>query len=158
MHQHFCIGVLLLEFSQLERFKFVVNDARALPQQHVGTGFALDVRAQVTIRCPDNFLTLAMQMFNDAQADRGSDHPIGTRLYCRTGVGVHDDGAIRMRIAIRRKLIRWATEIERTFGFEFGHDHALFGIQNLCRFAHESYAAHHHRFRRMIATEACHLQ
>jgi hypothetical protein len=67
VHQHQRIGVLAAEQVQLQPLEFVVHDAGAVPQQHVGAGLVLDVAAQVAVGRPQHLLALRMQVADDGQ-------------------------------------------------------------------------------------------
>ena len=69
MYQHFGVGVFGHEVFEFNGFEFVVYDAGALPQQHVGAGLFLDVGAEVTIGRPDDFFALFFQMRDDFECD-----------------------------------------------------------------------------------------
>ena len=70
MHQHDGIRMLGLQRQQLLGLEFVVHDARTLPQQHVGTGLAADVVAQVPVRSPDELFSLCLEVGDDLQRHR----------------------------------------------------------------------------------------
>ena len=69
MHQNFCEWVRGFELLELESFKLIMDDACALPHDHVCACFFLDVVAQMTIGCPENFFTLCFEMSDDWQRD-----------------------------------------------------------------------------------------
>ena len=56
-----------LQFLGLE---FVMHHAAALPEQHVGPGFALDMAAQVTIGRPEDSFAACMQGCDDVLPHR----------------------------------------------------------------------------------------
>ncbi len=63
-----------------------------------------------------------------------------------------------MRIAPARERLGRASEIERAGRLQIRHQHALFGRQDLRGLAHEAHAGNDQRARRVIATEARHLE
>ena len=153
-----CTGVLALEVGQFLGLEFVVDDAGALPQQHVGAGLAADVVAQMAIGAPDQLLALLAQVADDLQGDRGGDDPVGPRLHLGAGVGIDDDGAVGVLVTEGGKLVGRAAEVERAFGGQIGHQHGLVRAEDLGAFAHEAHAGHQQRLRRVAGTEAGHLQ
>ncbi|MNY67022.1 hypothetical protein D3C86_2045310 [compost metagenome] len=54
MHQDLGVGEFAAQQVQLDALELVMHQAGALPQQHVGTGFLLDVAAEVLVRRPEN--------------------------------------------------------------------------------------------------------
>ena len=104
------------EVFEFNRFEFVVYDARALPQQHVCAGLLLDVGTEVAIGRPDDFFALFFQVRDDFQCDGGGDHPVGACFDFGGGIGVHDYGAVGMRVAERGEFVNRAAQIKRAFG------------------------------------------
>ncbi|MNF55441.1 hypothetical protein D3C76_709040 [compost metagenome] len=135
-----------------------MDDAGTVPQQHVRAGILLDVAPQVLVGCPDDLLTVIHQAFDDFQGATGGHDPVGTRLDRSRRVGIHHHGAIRMLVAECSELIDRATEIQRTGRFQGRHQHALFRVEDLGRFAHETHASHQHGLGRMLVAEASHLK
>ncbi|MCY1438392.1 hypothetical protein D9M71_545880 [compost metagenome] len=67
VHQNRRIRVQRLHVFKLLGLELFVNDAGTVPQQHVGTGLALDVGPQVLVRAPDDGLAVVHQAFDDLQ-------------------------------------------------------------------------------------------
>ena len=67
VHQNRCIRVQRLHVFQLLGLELFVNDAGTVPQQHVGTGLALDITTQMLVWPPDNGFTVIHQAFDDLQ-------------------------------------------------------------------------------------------
>jgi hypothetical protein len=63
--------VLLLQRFELQGLELVVHDAGAVPEHHVGAGFAADVVAQVAVGRPQDFVALALsaRTMSSAQLD-----------------------------------------------------------------------------------------
>ncbi|MNT00542.1 hypothetical protein D3C72_1349780 [compost metagenome] len=100
-------GVRIEGFHACQRlsFKFVVHNTRTLPAQHIRAGLLLHVVAQMFIRCPDDLLPETIQMLNEFNGDTGGDHPVCTRFDSGGGVGVNNDGSVRMGIAKRAEFV-----------------------------------------------------
>ncbi|MNH25917.1 hypothetical protein D3C79_859420 [compost metagenome] len=60
-----------------------MDDTGPLPAQHIGTGLLLHIAPQVAIRRPDDFLTQAVEMFNQFNSDTGGNHPVRPSFYRR---------------------------------------------------------------------------
>ncbi len=73
-------------------------------------------------------------------------------------VRVDHHGAFGMPVAKRGELFRGTAEVERASRIEIRHQHALLGVQDLRRLAHEAHARDHQRRGFLGAAEACHLQ
>ncbi len=158
MHQHHRLRVLLAQQFQLDALELVVNDAGAVPHQHVGAGLLLDVAAEVLVGRPQHFLALLVQVTHDRQRARARHHPVGTGFDGRAGVGIDDDLALRVRVAEGGEFVRRAAEVERAGGFEVGHQHAFVRRQNLRALAHEAHARDDQCLRGVVAAEARHLE
>ena len=158
MNQHHRIGMFRLQHRQFLPFKFVVNDTRTLPQQHIRACFAADVVAEVAVGSPNQLLAARFQIRHDFQRHRRRDHPIGTRFHGGGSVGVHYDCAVGVLVAKRRKRFFRATQIQRTFRFQIRHQHRFFRAEDFRALAHEAYARHHQRIGFVFRTEASHFQ
>ena len=112
----------------------------------------------MSVRCPEDFFTLRMQMRNDIQTDGRSHHPVGASLDRSAGVGINHHRTIRMGIAKGGEFVCGATQIQRTSRIQIRHQHGLFRGENFCCLAHETYTGHDQRLGRMITTKARHLQ
>jgi hypothetical protein len=67
VHQHLGLGMLFFQRLQLEGLELVVHDAGAVPEHHVGAGFALDVAAQVAVGRPQDLLAAVFERAHDVQ-------------------------------------------------------------------------------------------
>ncbi len=67
MHKDRCIRIQGLHVFELPRLELFVDDARTIPQQHVGAGLLLDVAAQVLVGRPNDRLAVVHQAFDDFQ-------------------------------------------------------------------------------------------
>ena len=158
VHQDGGLRIERLHILQLLGLELFVDDAGTVPQQHVGTGLALDVAPQVLIRRPENLLAVVHQALDDLQRAAGGNHPVGPRLYRCRGIGVHHHGAIGVLVAEGREILNRAAQVERAGGVQGRHQHALFRIEDLGGLAHELDPGHHHGLRRVLVAETGHLQ
>ena len=158
MHEHQRAGMLRLQQVELEPLELVVDDARAVPHQHVGAGLLLDVAAEVPVRRPQHLAALLLQVVDDRQRARARHHPVGTRLHRGTGVGVDDNAAVGVGVAKALEIFGRTAEVERAGRVEIGHQHTLLGAQDLRRLAHEAHARDDERLARVITDEARHLE
>mmetsp|Transcript_6218 Transcript_6218/g.25153 ORF Transcript_6218/g.25153 Transcript_6218/m.25153 type:complete len:345 (-) Transcript_6218:315-1349(-) len=158
VHQDLRLRMLLAQQLQLQALELVVHDAGAVPHQHVGAGLFLDVAAQVAVGRPQDFLAAGMQVGHDLQRAGTGHHPVGPGLHGGAGVGVDDDLAVRVGVAKTREVIRRAAQVQRAGRVQVGHQHALFGAEDLGRLAHEAHAGHHQGLGGMVAAEAGHFQ
>ena len=108
MHQHRGIRVVAGKILQGCGLEALMNNTAGLPDQHVGTGYPLDIVTQVAVRRPEDFFTLGMQVSDHVYSDARGHHPVGAGLHLCTGVGVYNHGALRMRVAERDEFIRRA--------------------------------------------------
>jgi hypothetical protein len=143
VHQHRGVRVQPAHPVQREALELLVHDAGAVPEQHVGAGHALHIAAQMLVRRPEDLLALCVQVLDDGQRDAGGDDPVERALTSARGVGVDDDGAVRVRVAEGAEGVRRAALVQRAGGAQVRHQHALFGVEDLCRLAHEAHAADH---------------
>ena len=104
--------VIALEQFQLQALEFIVHDAGALPQQHVGAGFTLDVATQVLVGRPQDLSSLLVQVTNDVDGAGTGDHPVGSRLHGGTGVGIDHHLAVGVGVTEGREIHGRATEVE----------------------------------------------
>ena len=158
MRQHAGLGVLLAQQLELQAFELVVDDAGAVPQQHVGAGLLLDVAAQMPVGCPQDLLPQRSQVAHDGHGARAGHHPVGACLDGRTAVGVDHHGAVGVRVAERGERVGRAAQVERAGGLQIGHQHALGRRQDLGRLTHETNAGDDQRAGRMVAAETGHLE
>ncbi|MNO77054.1 hypothetical protein D3C76_681490 [compost metagenome] len=158
MHQNRRIRVQRLHVFKLLGLELFVNDAGTVPQQHVGTGLALDVGAQVLVRPPDDGFAVIHQAFDDFQRTARRHHPVRAGFDRRRGIGVNHHRALRMLVAERGKLIDRAPEVQRARRFQGRHQDAFFGVEDLGRLAHELHPGDHHGLGRVGVAEAGHLK
>lgn len=158
MRQHARIGVLGAHQRQLGALEFVVHQACALPQQHVGAGLLLHIVAQVPVGRPQDLLAARMQVGDQVQRDRRGDDPIGARFHRGAGVGVDHHGTVGMRVAPGREVRRGTAQVERATGREIRHQHALAGAEDLGGVAHEAHARHDQCPGGVVAAETGHFQ
>ena len=158
MHENRRLGIQRLHILQLFGLELFVNDARAIPEQHVRTGFTLHIATEMLVRSPDDLLAVVHEALDDFQRATGSHHPVGTCLDRSGGVGIDHHGALGVLIAKSRELRNGAAKIQRTGGIERWHQHTLFGIEDLGRLTHELHAGDHYRLRRMLIAETRHFQ
>ncbi len=157
VHQHLGRRVLAHQLLQLKSLEFVVHDARTLPHQHVGPGFALDVGAQVLVWRPQDFVPAFFERAHDVKGAARCHQPVGARLHGRAGVGIDHYRALGVLVAKGGKFVDRATEVERAGGVEVGHEHGFVRRQNFGRLAHEAHAADHQRLRCVLAPKTRHL-
>ena len=158
MNQHHRVGVFRLQRRQLLPFKFVMDDARTLPQQHIRARFAADVVAEVAVGPPNQFLAARFQIRHDFQRHRRRYHPVGTRFHGGGSVGVHYHRTVGVLVAKRRKRLFRTTQIQRTFRFQIRHQHRFFRAEDFRALAHEAHARHHQCIGFVFRTETRHLQ
>ncbi|MNN20484.1 hypothetical protein D3C81_1337650 [compost metagenome] len=158
MHQDRRIRIQRLEVFQLLRLELLMDDAGAIPEQHVRPGLALDVASQMLVRCPQDRLAVIHQVLDDFHRATGSHYPVGARLHGCRCVRVDHHGALRMLVAERRELLDRTAQVQRAGRLQGRHQHSLLRIEDLRRLAHETDASHHHRLRRMLVAEARHLE
>ncbi|MNG97804.1 hypothetical protein D3C79_569270 [compost metagenome] len=135
-----------------------MDDAGAIPEQHVSAGLFLDIAAQVLVRPPDDGFAVVHQALDDFQRAAGGHHPVGTGFDRRRGIGIDHHGALRVLVAKRRKLFDRATQVKRTGRFQGRHQHALFRGEDFCRLAHEAHPGDNHRAGFVLVAEAGHFQ
>ena len=151
-------GVLRAEELELDALELLVDDAGAVPHQHVGAGLARDVGAEVPVGGPQDLLARVREVAHDRERAGARDHPVGAGLHGGARVGVDDDGAVGVRVAEGGELVGRAAEVERAGRVEVGHQDPLLGAQDLRRLAHEADAGDDERPRRVVAPEAGHLE
>jgi len=135
-----------------------VHHTAAVPDEHVGTGLALNIVAKVLVRCPQDFPALLVQVLDELDRNARSHHPVGARLHRRAGVGIHHHLAVRMGVAEWNETVGRAIEIERALGLQSRHEHAFFRIQNLGGLAHEAHPGDYQCFGRMLVAKARHVE
>ncbi|RMP50647.1 hypothetical protein ALQ21_200105 [Pseudomonas savastanoi pv. glycinea] len=135
-----------------------MDNAGTVPQQHIGTGFTLDIATQMLVWSPDDFLAVVHQAFDDLQRTARGHYPVRTGFDRCRGVGIHHHGTLRVLIAERGKLIDRAPYVKRTGGFERGHEHTFFRVENLRGFAHETHACDQYSTGSVVIAEAGHFQ
>ncbi|KPY73818.1 Uncharacterized protein ALO45_05526 [Pseudomonas syringae pv. syringae] len=158
VNQNRRLGVQGFHVFELLGFELFVDDAGTVPQQHIGTGFTLNVTTQVLIWRPDDFLTVVHQALDDLQRAARGHHPVRTGFDGCRGVGIHHHGTLRVLVAKSGELVDRAPHIERAGGFERRHEHAFFRVENFRGFAHETYTRHQHSAGCMVIAEARHFQ
>ena len=158
VHQYLGPGVFLLQGGEFEGLEFVVHDAGTVPQHHVGTGFALNVATQVTVRRPQNFLPRGFQGPHNVQRTTGGHHPVGPRFHGGAGVGVDHHGAVWVGIAKSVERVNRTAQVKGALRLQVGHQHTLARRQNFGGFAHEAHAGHHQGAGGMVAAKARHFQ
>src|SRR5690554_34534 len=112
MHQSRRIGMECLEVLNAFGLELFMDNAGTVPEQHVGTGLALNVVAQVLVRGPQDLLTTRLEVLNDIHGYGGGHYPVGTGLYSCRRIGVNHHGAVGVRIAEITEGIRRTTGIE----------------------------------------------
>ena len=158
VNEHLCPRMLFLQDLQLQRLEFFVHDACAVPQQHVGAGPALHVGPEVTVGRPQYLFPALVQVAHDVERDCGGDHPAGARLDRCARIRIDHHGALGVQVAETGEFIGRTTQIERAACVEVGHEHALLGIEDLRRLAHEAHARDHQRRRGLRPPETRHLE
>ena len=151
-------GVLGPEFAQLLRLEGLVDDAAALPQEHVGAGDLADVLAQVTVRRPEDGLAPVGQVAHHPGSDGGGHDPVGPRLHLGGGIGVDHHGPVGVGIAEGTEFPGGAAQVQGALRLQGGHEDPLLGAQDPGRFAHETDTGHHQGSRLGAGAEAGHLQ
>ena len=141
VRQHFRLGVALPEFRQFPALEFLVDDATALPQDHLGPGLLLHIFPQIFVRRPDDLLSRRRQALDHLHRAAGGDHPVGPGLHRGAGVGVDHHSVIGMTVAEGPEFVGGATQVQGAFRMEVRHQHPFFRVQDLGGFAHEAHAA-----------------
>lgn len=108
----------------------------------------------MAIRCPDDFLTQAVETFNQLNGNAGGHNPVGTRFDRRRGISVDHYGAIGINIAKYTKLFLRAAQIQRAFGLQCRHQHLFFRTEYLGGFPHKTYPSDQQRRSRMRTKRA----
>src|SRR5690606_23129518 len=109
-----------------------MDQARPLPKQHIGASLLRDVFTQVTVRTPNKYFTIRMQMSDDIDANRRSYDPISTGFHSSTCIGINHHCTLRMGITKGREFISRAAQIERAFSLQIWHQYRLLHTQYLC--------------------------
>ena len=130
----------------------------ALPAQHLGASLLLDVGTEVTVRAPDDLVTLAVQMFDDLQRDAGGHHPVRPRLDRRRSIGVDHHDMVGMGVTEGGELLDGAAQIKRALGLQRRHQDSLVGAQDLGGLAHEAHPGDDQGLCLMIAAKAGHFE
>ena len=112
MNKNSGIRVKRLHAGQCLRLELVMNDAGALPAEHVCPGLLLDVASQMAVGCPDNLLTQAVQVLNQFNGDARRNNPVCARFHCCRRIGVNHHGPVRMGIAEGREFVNRTAEIQ----------------------------------------------
>ncbi len=131
-------GCSRAEELELDPLELLVDDAGAVPRQHVGAGLAGDVVAEVAVGRPQDLLAPLGEVAHDRQRAGAGDDPVGPRLHGGARVRVDDDRPVGVRVAEGGELIRRAADVERARRVEVGREDALLGAQDLRRLAHEA--------------------
>ncbi len=135
-----------------------MDDTGAIPHDHVGTGFILDIAAEILVGCPEQFLTLVDQVFGYLQCNTRCHHPVRTCFDCRRGIRVHNHGPVGMFITECGKLIDRTAKIQGTGRLKGGHEHALFRAENLGGLTHKFDTRHHERAGILLTAKASHFE
>src|SRR5690606_40455528 len=59
------------------------------------------------------------------------------------GVGIHHHGPVRVLITESGEFVNRTADIQRAGSVQGGHQHPLFGAEDLRRFTHEAHAGYH---------------
>ena len=158
MNKNGGVRIKRLHACQRLGFEFVVHNAGPLPAEDVSACLLLNIIAEMSVRCPDNFLPQAVQMLNQLNGDAGGHDPVCPRFYRRGGVGINHHGTVRMGVAEGGERVNRAAKIERTLGIQRRHQNGFFRAENFRRFAHKTHASNKQRGSRMFCAKARHLQ
>ncbi len=158
VHQHGRIRVLLLELAQGLGLEFVMDDAVALPAQHLGPRLLLDIGTEVPVRAPDDLVALAVEVFDYLKCNAGRHHPVRPCLHRRRGIGIDHHYVVGVGIAEGREFIDGTAQIERTLGLQGRHQYPLVRAQDLGGLPHEANPGDDQGLRGMIPTKAGHLE
>src|SRR5690606_32479103 len=158
VHQDGGVGVEGLQLLEAAELELLVDDTAAVPQQHIGAGLLLHIAAQVLVGGPEDLLPPAIQVVDDIEGDAGGDHPVGPGLHRRRGVGVDHHGAVGVLVAEGGEFLGGAADVQGAGGLEGGHQHALFGGEDLGGLAHELDAAHQQGRGPVLLAEARHFE
>src|SRR5690554_4356601 len=131
-----------------------MHNTGSVPQQHVGTGLALDITPKVLVWPPDDLFPVIHQGFDNLQCTTGRYNPVGTGLYGSGSVGIHHNGTLGMLVTKSGKLLYRTTQIQRAGRFQSWHQNALLRAEDFGGFAHETYASNHQGLCFMVTTKA----
>lgn len=155
--QHQCVGILLLQFHNLFHRELFVHVACAVPQQHVAASDGVDIVAQIAVGAEDDFLVLRQTVHNLLGIGR-CHHNVGHCLCGSRCVDIRYHGIAGVLCHKLRELFCRAAVGKRAACVEVGHEHFLFGAENLRCFAHEVHAAHHNHVGICLGSPLCQCQ
>ena len=158
MHQNGGIRVRRFQVVQAFGLELFVHDARAVPAQHVSARLVAHIATQVLVRRPQDFFTVAVQVFDQLHCNGGSDNPVSAGFHCSRRIGVNHHRTVRVLVTEGGEFVFRATDIQRTGGFQCRHENALFRAEDLGGLTHELDPGHNQRGRGMVFTETGHLQ
>src|SRR5579872_7287413 len=113
-----------------------MDDADARPKQHVATGLAREIAAEVTVRAKDDFLVPGYLIEDHAGAAR-SDNDVAERLHCCRAVDVGKRDMVGVRCPESSELVGRAAVLKAATGVHVRQNYRLLGTEDLGRFSHE---------------------
>ena len=141
-HNH-GVGVLGLEAHDGVDRELLMHVAAAVPEQHLATGDAVDIVAQIVVGAEDNLLVLWEGVYHLLGIAAGH-HTVGERLDGSRGVDIRHHLIARMLVLELLQVFCLATVGERAASREVGAYHCLFGREQFPSLCHKVYATHHH--------------